>query len=148
MKSQIARIAVAVLAAFVSLPMIASAQTTVLYASMKVPFAFSYGTQHMPAGTYDLTLSDGGVLTVSGWPATAMSMTGVSYEPSRVDATQAIFHRYGNRYFLEEVTIDGIGAEVSVPESETERLYSREWAMVQQAPSRTTLALLGEPSSR
>jgi hypothetical protein len=145
MKSQIRTMAVAVLAALASLPMLASAQTTVLYARVKVPFAFNYGTQHMPAGSYVLTLNDG-VLTISGYPATAMALTDVSYDPAGVSASQVVFNKYGHRYFLEEVTIDGAGAEISIPQSETERLYSGEWAINHQAPSRTTLALLNQPA--
>ena len=145
MKSHIRMMAVAVLAALASLPMIASAQTTVLYARVKVPFVFNYGTQRMPAGTYVVTLTDSGLLTVSGSPVTAMAIARVSYEPARVSASQAVFNQYGHRYFLEGLTIDGSGAEVSVPTSETEQLYSREWAMNRQVPSQRTLALLTQP---
>ena len=55
MKSLISMISAAALAAVASLAPIAQAQSTTISIRANVPFAFDYGTEHLPAGTYTLT---------------------------------------------------------------------------------------------
>ena len=139
---------VAALAAVASLAPTAQAQSTMVTARMKVPFAFQYGTKHLPAGTYIITLGQDSVLTVSGWAGTACVLADVNYDPGLVYAIQVVFNKYGDHYFLEELTIDGSGAQIPIPESETERQMATEQAMNRRAPSGTAIARLGGRSTR
>ena len=144
MKSLISMISAAALAAVASLAPIAQAQSTPISVRANVPFSFDYGTEHLPAGTYIFSFTDD-LVTVSGASGTFMGSAKMAYDPGRVNATRVIFHRYGDYYFLDGLTINGWGAQISVPESKNERSVAKEWAMNHQAPDVQALAALSEP---
>ena len=145
MKHRIRNITLVVLVLLAALTIFASAQTTILYARFHAPFAYDVDTRHMPPGDYILTLSSGNLLTVSSSDGAALAVVHVIYEPRRVNASEAVFNTYGDRYFMREVTIHGRGTHIFLPESATERLSAQQWAMAELNPSRSTLALLSEP---
>jgi hypothetical protein len=151
MTHRIRMMIVAAVAALVNYPMAAYAQTppmTLLRVSVNLPFAFSCGNHSLPAGDYTLTVNDNDVLTLSGKSAAAVTMAHVHYNPQPTRPSQAVFNQYGGRYFLEELTIDQAGMEISIPQSNTERRLAKDWAMNREALSRKTLALLGSASDR
>ena len=104
------------LALLISVPL--SAQTI---AKATVPFDFRVGQTQMPAGTYEISplshaiyIRDSktakGVLSLFNWE-----------EPSRGDSTpKLVFHRYGDKYFLSQVSRGNGGAVMQLPTSKLE----------------------------
>ena len=144
MKALISMISAAALAAVASLAPIAQAQSTTIFIRANVPFAFDYGTKHLPAGTYTFSFTDGYV-TVSGASGAFMGLARMAYDPGRVNATRVIFNRYGDHCFLNGLMIVGMDAKISALESKNERGVAKEWAMNHQAPDVQALAALSEP---
>jgi hypothetical protein len=84
-----------------------NAQDVGAVGQMNVPFAFETGSQHYPAGVYTIRMEDQHVVRISGTSVTGFSMAHI--DDNRVPATRgaAVFQRYGNRYFLNEISITG-----------------------------------------
>jgi hypothetical protein len=91
-----------------------------------VPFAFEAGTAHFSPGAYTLSnpsTDDSLLIRGSSQSAWAMIRRDYGSQPSAV--SQLVFHRYGNRYFLREVWINGNSYRLVCPESKAERLAER-----------------------
>ncbi len=82
MKSLISMISAAALAAVASLAPIAQAQSTPISIRANVPFAFDYGTKHLPAGTYIFSFTYDQVVTVSGASGTSIGWAKMAYDPA------------------------------------------------------------------
>ena len=105
------------LALLISVPL--SAQTT---AKATIPFDFTVGQTRMPAGTYEFNTLSHGVISIRD-SKTAKSILSLvnSQEPSRAHSTpKLVFHRYGNKYFLSQVSRGHGGAVVQLPTSKLE----------------------------
>ncbi len=114
-------------------------------AHVNVPFAFDYGTTHFGPGTYTLSMDGPDVLLVRSGMNGATAIVQTAIERTRPAASQVIFSKYGNRYFLQEFVIAGGGQHVTVNESEAERrAANRELAMRNSAPVQVALALVPE----
>jgi hypothetical protein len=107
------------LALLISVPL--SAQTI---AKATVPFDFTVGQTHLPAGTYEISplahaailIRDNrtakGVLSLFNWKET--SSRGES-------APKLVFHRYGDKYFLSQVSRGNDGGVMQLPTSKLEK---------------------------
>jgi hypothetical protein len=90
---------------------------------VKVPFDFVIGNKTLPAGQYDVHPTGSlGTLTILG--EGEHKMFAISY---RVESTQPsqtsklIFNRYGNRYFLSQVWIQGNESGRQLPKTGMEK---------------------------
>ena len=110
------------LALIVGAPMIQAQART----QANVPFDFSLDQKLMPAGAYEISSPNGGVLTVRNQETREARLM---IEPMHVQASQAagtprakwVFHKYGDQYFLAEIW-DGQGnIGVALPESKREK---------------------------
>ncbi len=119
------------------------AQTT-LYARVNVPFAFDYGTSHFAPGAYTLTMDSADFLIVCGSRGCAIAIVGTAMDSTRPGTSQAIFRKYGDRNFLEEVVIAN-GKHITVNESDAERrAANREFVMSGSMPAQFALTLVPE----
>ncbi len=145
MKSSIRTFALATLAAIACLSQ-AHAQSHV--SQVNVPFAFSCGSEHFPAGTYTIgtldkfpfiaSLSSGAKL-----PAPRAMIESISTSASTDRSGYVVFRKYGDNYFLaEDHTADGTTIRFS--KSEKERSVAREYAQSQIDPRLVQLAALGK----
>jgi hypothetical protein len=104
----------------------AIAQTADLQAT--VPFAFSVGTQAMPAGNYLLSIDGWGQMWIRpagvGEAVTAPT-NGVGGGFTQDRPPKLVFNRYGNHYFLSEVWTGGTYRGHRLMISSTEREYAR-----------------------
>src|SRR5262250_3287241 len=86
-----------------------------------VPFAFAVGKTALPAGEYriDSLGTENRVLLIRSMDqnaqASTISNTGRSLEKS--DQTKLVFHRYGDRYFLAEIWVQGYSSGHQLPQS-------------------------------
>ena len=104
------------LALLISVPL--SAQTI---AKATVPFDFTVGQTKMPAGTYEISPLSHAILIMDRKTAKSVLSLFNSEEPSRGDSTpRLVFHRYGDKYFLSQVSRGNGGAVMQLPTSKLE----------------------------
>jgi hypothetical protein len=143
MKTNIRSFALAVVLAAASLTPALHAQNE-LRAQVDVPFSFDYGTTHFGRGTYILSM-DGGTAMIIRNRATsqsAMAIAKVNYSPIMATASQVVFRKYGDRWFLETLTRAGSENSVTVQETKAERKAVLELASRGEEGTQVALALL------
>lgn len=88
-----------------------------------IPFDFQLGSHVMPAGDYSVTHSDRVLLlrSQSGARKSAMVFTNAAGPEPAAAASQLVFHRYGNEYFLAKVWSSPSHAAVVIPPTKRER---------------------------
>ena len=107
----------------------------------QVPFEFIVGDAILASGQYDIhAITDAGdVVQIKNARAkgAAMRLTGPTEQQKSKTYARLVFHRYGNRYFLSQVWMNGerVGRELS--KSKQERAIERELAAI---PSKGDLA--------
>jgi hypothetical protein len=140
MKSTIRTIALATFVSIASLCPALHAQTTPL-GRFSVPFSFNCGNSHLSAGVYDVTVDDGGVLVLRSDNYAIMTLARLSFDPASSKVNTAIFKKYGDRYFLEQIaTLDNLDADIGV--SKSEKQAAREWASLGQKGTQVALVSL------
>jgi hypothetical protein len=103
---------------------------------MKIPFTFVAGEKVLPAGEY--TIQTGGSVQNSVWirsedASKNLVLLSHSTQPQQVQGESWLrFHRYGDRYFLSQILIDGNGTGQELPRSHAEREYIASQGMTQQ----------------
>ncbi len=143
MKSSIRNFAVATFVALASLAPAMHAQLATDSARVNVPFSFDYGKTHFAHGVYTITMTGMNVLTVRSRTESAMAVVRTAFDPGRRVTSQAIFKKYGDRWFLEEVRIAG-GPDITVNESAAEKSAASELAQRGSQPATLALAFLPE----
>lgn len=112
----------------------------------QIPFAFENGSQHLPAGKYQIDLTSGSLLMLRGTAANsagfAMTISKTVSKPSQ--RGKVVFHRYGNRYFLSEVWIGGESTGRVCMQSRAEKHLQ----IAQNAPATTQAELALNASAR
>lgn len=139
MKFTICTIALATLAAIASVSPALHAQT--LQARVNVPFSFDCGKAHLAAGPYSMTVDDKGILVLRQANHAIMALTERGYTPTGHGTSQATFRRYGNRYFLTEIST-AENLHIYVAESGAEKRATRELATRGQIGTQVAIALL------
>jgi hypothetical protein len=112
--------------ALTMLPLLAAAQMTSNERIVaKVPFEFVLGNKVVPAG--DWTVQSGNmnssVLQIRNWDAHVNMFAPASPAASKKISSGGytlVFHKYGNSYFLAEVTIAGMRDGYRLPETKGE----------------------------
>jgi hypothetical protein len=105
-------------ALLISVPL--SAQTI---AKVNVPFNFTVGHTPMSAGTYEISSPGHGAIVIRDTKAAASVMSIVNTEPSRNNdsGTKLLFNRYGDKYFLSQVSRGFGGGVMQLPTSKLEK---------------------------
>lgn len=108
----------------------ASAQTIRVKAN--IPFAFIVNHATLPAGDYsvesvDLDSKVLAIGEVNGKKSLVMSNSCEKLETSK--QTSLVFHRYGNRYFLNRIWVQGNNAGHEIPTSPREKEVARDFSM-------------------
>ena len=121
---------VVLLLAVLFVPLLAvmvEAQAETNYATCKVPFAFTAGNQEMPAGEYEITQRDAGLVEINTLDNrhVVVVMTGNVELPAVPANTKLLFNRYGDRYFLARVVRQGDRTASDVLQTPTERRLAR-----------------------
>ena len=111
------------------------AQTVRMKAS--IPFDFAVNGSTLPAGEYNIqsygvadgkTLRVGNASTHQGILVNSLDTSSVSASPS----TKLVFHRYGNRYFLSQVWIQGEENGRELPKTHRESELSKDYRSTYQ----------------
>ena len=88
-----------------------------------VPFDFMVGSQHMAAGTYDVTTDQSKVLIRGEENGSAsFAIAFWAYADKTQERAKLVFKRYGDRYFLSQVWYPGTnqGRELGISKVERE----------------------------
>jgi hypothetical protein len=117
------------------------AQTAETFARVNVPFAFETGSAHYPAGVYTLQMNTPSILMIRGSSDSGLAMMkAVDDNGLRTKRGVATFHRYGNRYFLTEVSATGESRHIHLQPSKAE--IQMEIAAKKAAPANLEVALI------
>jgi hypothetical protein len=108
-----------------------------------VPFGFLAGEKSLPAGEYHVYAGPAsGVVTIRSRDG----KTGVFLLSQRSESLEApnqstlVFHRYGSRYFLSQIWVEGHRSGVEFRPSSTEVRAARELAAAKEAVPASTIA--------
>jgi hypothetical protein len=114
-------------------------------AHLNVPFAFDYGTRHFAPGACTLVRQSPDIFVLSRGKDAGIAIVQTYIESTQPAASKAIFRKYGDRYFLEEVIFAASGLHITLNESDAERRVNREY--VQRGSGASTVALVLAPES-
>jgi hypothetical protein len=115
-----ASIFAAVLAA-APLPPASNAQDAGVIGRINVPLAFETSSQRLPAGVYTIRLEDQHLVRICGTSIAGISMALVEDDGASAKRGTAVFQRYGDRYFLNEISITGRSGRVFLRPSNDEK---------------------------
>jgi len=83
------------------------AQDAGLLVQVNVPFAFDTDSQHFDAGVYTIRTENEHILRFQGTSQSELVMTWVEDNAQPASKGKAMFQKYGERYFLSEISIAG-----------------------------------------
>lgn len=105
-------------------PVLASAQLGHGGISVEVPFAFTVGNTMVPAGTYLVqpSPSNDHTLVIRDRDGKAGLFSVASEREANTSATACslVFARYGDRYFLRKIKVEGSRTQYQLPENKME----------------------------
>jgi hypothetical protein len=127
-----------VLAVVAQSPMI-QAQDAGVLGQMNVPFAFEVASQHFTAGVYKIRVANDYVLIVQGKSGSGLVMTTVDNDREPAAASKATFRKYGDQYFLGDISSAGRSRHLHFAVSKTE---SQLRIGTKSEPTGTELAIL------
>ena len=108
-----------------------SAQTIRVQAT--IPFSFVVNRATLPAGEYSVVSADdeGRVLLVSEVNSHSKNLvvTNSCRSTKATMDTKLVFHRYGDRYFLNQIWVEGNDAGHELPTSRREKEVARDYSM-------------------
>jgi hypothetical protein len=97
-----------------------NAQDAGAVGQMNVPFAFEAGSQLYPAGVYTVRMEDEQLVRIWGTSVAGLSLATVEDNRTPAKKGAATFQRYGDRYFLNEISITGRTGHVCLRPSKQE----------------------------
>ena len=112
-----------------------------MFAKMNVPFAFETASgHHFAPGVYSVRMENLHTLLIRGDSDSALTMTTLEDNGQVAKTGKATFHRYGNEYFLSEITVAGKSRQIRFAKSKAEN--QMEIAAEKTPPTNVELALL------
>jgi hypothetical protein len=99
----------------------AQSQTQKTIARVNVPFAFECGSQHYPAGIYNISRLSNTVLVISGSSRTGLAMMRMDVNILPAKTGGAVFVVSGNQHFFHEIWSTGDTTHVTFYASKAER---------------------------
>jgi hypothetical protein len=113
------------------------------FARVNVPFAFETGSGHYPAGVYTLRMETPSVLMIRGVSGSGVvMMKTVEDRGHPVKSGVAVFHSYGSRYFLNEISATGDSRHLQLHASKAEKQMERQIAASKTEPTNLEVALI------
>jgi hypothetical protein len=83
------------------------AQDVGLLVEVDVPFAFDTASEHFAAGVYTIRTENEHILRFQGKTQSELVMTWVEDDAQPSKTGKAMFQKYGDQYFLSEISIAG-----------------------------------------
>jgi hypothetical protein len=114
-----------------------------MVAQVNVPFDFQTDSQHFAPGLYRIRMENAYTVQIQGASESWLVMVRAEDNAQAVKTGKAVFHRYGNQYFLNEITVAGSSRHVHLNASKAER--QMRIVHNNQAPAAVELSLLQGP---
>jgi hypothetical protein len=115
-----------------------------MFAKMNVPFAFETASgHHFAPGVYSVRMESLHTLLVKGDSDSALTMTTLEDNGQVAKTGKATFHRYGNQYFLSEITVAGKSRQIHFAKSKAE---NRAQIAAEKTPATNVELALLEPT--
>jgi hypothetical protein len=130
----------AAVVAFAPISPASHAQNSGMLARVNVPFGFQTDSQHLAAGVYTLELANEHTLVIRGASQSWVVMTSAEDNAQPAERGTALFHKYGDQYFLSKITIAGKSRRLCLAPSKAER--QMRIATQKTAPAGVELSLL------
>jgi hypothetical protein len=99
---------------------VSRAQDVGMLAQVNVPFAFETASQHFNAGVYTIRVENEHTLRIQGKSRSGLAMTWVDDNAQSAKTGKAVFQKYGDQYFLSEISITGKSRRIHFRPSKTE----------------------------
>jgi hypothetical protein len=109
-------------------------------AQVNVPFAFNTASQHYAPGMYRIHMQNEYTLLIQGASESHLAIVRTEDNSQTVKTGKAVFHKYGDQYFLSEITVQGTNRHVYLTPSKRER--EERIAQNKKAPAGVELSLL------
>jgi hypothetical protein len=109
-------------------------------ARVNIPFGFQTDSQHFAPGVYTLEMENDHTLLIRGASQSWMALTSVEDKAQPAKRGTAVFHKYGDHYFLSEITVAGTSRYLHLTPSRTESQLRR--GQKKTAPDGVELSLL------
>jgi hypothetical protein len=92
-----------------------------MVAKVNVPFAFETASgHHFAPGVYSVRMESLHTLLIRGDSDSSLTMTSLEDNGHTAKVGKATFHKYGNEYFLSEITVAGKSRRVTFAKSKAE----------------------------
>jgi hypothetical protein len=110
-----------------------SAIAQTVHVRADVPFNFAAGDKSFPAGTYDVGSIDNvntKILRLQARDGNSSMMvsSNAAQNLKPADKTKLVFNRYGNRYFLSEIWVNGATRGHQLPKTSREKELAKDFA--------------------
>jgi hypothetical protein len=115
----------AAVVAFAPLSPASQAQDSGMLARVNIPFGFQTDSQHFAPGVYTLEMANDHTLMIHGASQSWMALTSVEDKAQPAKRGTAVFHKYGDHYFLSEITVAGTSRYLHLTPSRTESQMRR-----------------------
>jgi hypothetical protein len=109
---------------------------------VNVPFAFEDGSQYFPPGLYSIQMVYQHTLLIRGASRSGFLLTIYDDELQPSKSTKVVFEKYGDRYFVREVWIQGDTTHIHSVTSNAEKKLTSEFAENNTAPTGVEVAAL------
>ena len=107
-----------------------------------MPFAFQNGPQHFSAGRYTISMDSQNVAIIRGASRSGVALAGFDEDIQPSKTTRVVFRKYGDKYFLHEIWVEGDTSHTYFPPSKQEKL---EISANRTAPTNIKVAALEPP---
>jgi hypothetical protein len=112
-----------------------------MFAKVNVPFAFETASgHHFAPGVYSVRMAGVHTLLIRGDSDSALTMTTLEDNAQTANIGKATFRKYGNQYFLSEITVAGRSRQIHFAKSKAES--RAQIAAEKTPPTNVELALL------
>ena len=109
-------------------------------AQVNVPFAFNTASQHFAPGLYRIHMQDDHTLLIQGASDSHLAIVRTEDNAQAAKTGKAVFHKYGNQYFLSAIEVPGTSRKIYLTPSKRER--EEQIAQNKKAPAGVELSLL------
>jgi hypothetical protein len=133
----------AVILAVMSMSPTIYAQASGESVEFNVPFAFEDGSQSFPPGQYTIQRESQNILLIRGASCSGLRLRTSDEDREPSTTTKVAFRKYGNRYFVGEVWVEGETTHTYTLESKSEKRWASEFSENKTAPTSVEVAALG-----
>jgi hypothetical protein len=110
---------------------------------VNVPFAFEDGSQYFPPGLYTIRMEFQNLILIRGDSSAGFLPTIYDDELQPSKTTKIVFRKYGDRYFVREIWVEGDATHTHTPTSKAEKELTSAFAENKTASTGVEVAVLG-----